>query len=135
MALSLSAEQKSIKMILKNDRFVIPSYQRPYSWTEDQCRELWEDLVNFFQSDKKDEGYFLGNIIFAKSNDVEELEVIDGQQRLITLSLLLKALSFYDKNNDDVHECLWHTDRRDKSKKSPRLRTVVFEGKDNRLLS
>lgn len=133
MALSLSAEQKSIEKILTNDRFIIPSYQRPYSWTEDQCRELWEDLVTFFKSDKRDEGYFLGNIIFAKSDELEELEVIDGQQRLITLSLLLKALSFYDTNNDVVSECLWHTDRRDKSKKTPRLKTVVFEEKDNDL--
>jgi uncharacterized protein with ParB-like and HNH nuclease domain len=133
MALSLSAEQKSIKKILTNDRFIIPSYQRPYSWTEEQCRELWDDLVTFFQSDKRDEGYFLGNIIFAKSDEIEELEVIDGQQRLITLSLLLKALSFYDTDNDVVADCLWHTDRRDKNKKIPRLKTVVFEEKDNSL--
>ncbi len=133
MALSLSAEQKSIEKILTNDRFTIPSYQRPYSWTEEQCRELWENFVTFFRSEKQAEGYFLGNIIFAKSDEYDELEVIDGQQRLITLSLLLKALSFYDTNNDVIAECLWHTDRRNKSLRFPRLKTVVFEQKDNDL--
>jgi uncharacterized protein with ParB-like and HNH nuclease domain len=78
-------------------------------------------------------GYFLGNIIFAKSDEIEELEVIDGQQRLITLSLLLKALSFYDTDNDVVSDCLWYADRRDKTKRFPRLKTVVFEEKDNNL--
>ncbi len=133
MALSLSAEQKSIKKILTNDKFLIPSYQRPYSWTEDQCRELWNDLTAFFKSEKRKDGYFLGNIIFAKSDEIEDLEVIDGQQRLITLSLLLKALSFYDIDNDLIKECLWQTDRRDKNKTTPRLKTVVFEEKDNDL--
>jgi uncharacterized protein with ParB-like and HNH nuclease domain len=65
MALSLSAEQKSIKKILTNDRFIIPSYQRPYSWTEEQCRELWDDLVTFFQSNKRDEGVFLRKYYFC----------------------------------------------------------------------
>lgn len=131
MALSLSAEQKSIQKILTNDKFIIPSYQRPYSWTNDQCQELWGDITTFFESAKRKEGYFLGNLVFAKSEELEELEVIDGQQRLTTLSLFIKALSFFDTENGLLEDCLFFTDRRDKSKRTPRLKTVVFQEKDN----
>lgn len=92
MALSLSAEQKSINDIFySNIQYVIPDYQRSYSWEFDQCNQLYLDLVAAWQ-DHRD--YFLGNIIIAKSLDTRKRpQVVDGQQRLITLWLLLKVLS------------------------------------------
>lgn len=92
MALSLSAEQKSINDIFySNIQYVIPDYQRAYSWGFDQCNQLYVDLVSACE-DHRD--YFLGNIIIAKSTDTRKRpQVVDGQQRLITLWLLLKVLS------------------------------------------
>lgn len=85
-------EATSIRALLadKNADFLIPDYQRPYAWGEDECATLWDDLLAFaFPNDdcdrfnKKDE-YFLGPIVTFK-NDEERLEVIDGQQRLTPL--------------------------------------------------
>lgn len=92
MALSLSAEQKSINDIFySNIQYVIPDYQRSYSWEFDQCNQLYVDFISAYHEQRD---YFLGNIIIAKSLDTRKRpQVIDGQQRLITLWLLLKVLS------------------------------------------
>lgn len=92
MALSLSAEQKSINDIFySNVQYVIPDYQRSYSWGFDQCNQLYVDLISAYQENRD---YFLGNIIIAKSLETRKRpQVVDGQQRLITLWLLLKVLS------------------------------------------
>lgn len=58
MALSLNAEQKEITKILSGkEQYIIPPYQRAYSWEEEQCEALWEDLKNAYLTNK-DEGYF-----------------------------------------------------------------------------
>lgn len=84
----------------KKADFLIPDYQIPYAWGENECRTLWYDI---FSSAIPDEGktefdsnseYFLGPIVAFK-NDNDKMEVIDGQQRLITLMLLL--IAFYSK--------------------------------------
>lgn len=91
MPLFLSAEQKSVKGIFLNDDiYIIPYYQRPYSWTEEHCLQLYNDITQSFEEDRP---YFVGNIIFAQQEGKEELEIIDGQQRLITLWLFIKAMS------------------------------------------
>lgn len=76
--------------INKNERFVIPEYQRGYSWNIVQCDKLWQDLEGFIESDKK-EPYFFGTII-ADCSEQEKISLIDGQQRTTTFILLLKAL-------------------------------------------
>jgi uncharacterized protein with ParB-like and HNH nuclease domain len=93
MALSLTAEQKDLLTILKREeRYIIPEYQRPYSWEYEQCFQLYNDLMDAYT--EKQEYYFLGNLVIAKSEaEDEKLEVIDGQQRLTTLLLLIKVLS------------------------------------------
>ena len=92
MALSFNAEKKYIKNIFSTDeQYVVPPYQRPYSWEYDQCFQLYNDLMQAF---KEGEDYFIGNIIVAKSEkDKGVLQVVDGQQRTITLLLLIKAMS------------------------------------------
>ena len=131
MALSLTAEQKSILTIFSgNNQYIIPPYQRQYSWQEEQCSELFEDLKRAFLEYSKD-GYFLGNIIIAKnSDDKNKLEVIDGQQRLITLTLFIKVLLTQDNENDDLKKAVWLTDSRTKEIIEQRLVTNVFEDKD-----
>lgn len=80
-----------------SDRFVfrIPAYQRPYSWTTEQASELLEDIVNALEDDSRgdDSAYFLGAIVLAKEEGNPVADVIDGQQRLTTLTILLVALA------------------------------------------
>ena len=79
-----------------NESFVIPPYQRPYSWNTDNVCELFNNLWDFSQGEggcekKNKASYFLGCIVLY--NGVEDRqEIVDGQQRIITLSLLLRAL-------------------------------------------
>ena len=136
MALNLNAEQKSILNIFANVEYLIPNYQRPYSWDEQNCQILWDDLFNIFEDssmgNEKDDGYFLGNIVLARGNDNKGYcEVIDGQQRLITIVLLAKALSLYDDKNTALENILWAKNRRDESDKKQRVKTAVFEESDN----
>ena len=93
MALSLRAEQKSVYSIYTNgdDVYVIPSYQRPYSWNKDVCYQLYSDITDAFL---KNEDYFIGNIVMARGRDDKKRpNIVDGQQRLITLWLFLKVLT------------------------------------------
>lgn len=91
MALYLSAEQKNLKSLFSNDnRYIIPNYQRHYSWTMEQCRQLYDDIMDAYSSGT--DSYFLGNIVLAEDEHDDRPEVVDGQQRLITLWLFLKAI-------------------------------------------
>ena len=73
--------------------FIVPDYQRPYSWGQDECEQLWTDIVNVFGDGENIDEYFLGSIVTYK-NDQKLLEIIDGQQRITTLTLLFRA--FYE---------------------------------------
>lgn len=74
--------------------YIIPEYQRPYSWDIDRCERLWSDIIEAFD-ENKEQDYFLGSAVLIKTdnktNGNETYEVIDGQQRLTSLILLLKA--------------------------------------------
>ena len=75
--------------------YVIPNYQRPYAWTEEQASELFDDLFDFYNSGSAEstKEYFLGSIVLIKQKSKPRSEVIDGQQRLTTLTILLSALA------------------------------------------
>jgi uncharacterized protein with ParB-like and HNH nuclease domain len=79
--------KKKITELFNNVNYVVPIYQRNYAWSELQIEQLIEDILN-----NKNENYFLGTLIVNRNGD--KLEVIDGQQRLTTLFLLLKALDY-----------------------------------------
>ena len=87
-----------IRKIFSNDfNFKIPLYQRPYSWTTKQAGELLDDLISFIGPDKNVSidalgPYFLGSIVLIKDESQPDAEVVDGQQRLTTLTILLSAL-------------------------------------------
>ena len=137
MALTLTAEQKSIYDIFSgNSKYVIPPYQRAYSWDEEQCSEFFEDIKNSFLDNEGNEGYFIGNIVIAKSSEEKNLaEVIDGQQRLITLTLFLKALMILNMENRDLEKSIWLENRnRNIKEKEQRVKTRVFEDKDSKFL-
>lgn len=123
----LNIDQKTIKDLLtaKKSDFLIPDYQRPYAWTEDECDTLWDDLFTFAfpdndysQFDSEKDEYFLGPIV-TFTNEQGKLEIIDGQQRLTTIMLLLRA--FYSKfehaqdkqtksTRETISKCIWKTD-------------------------
>ena len=130
MALTLNAEQKSIYQIFSGEnQYIIPPYQRAYSWTMVQCKALFEDIKKAFYNSEQ-EGYFLGNIVLAKSiEERNKLEVIDGQQRLASLTLLLKVLLSFDKDNKALYSAIWIKDRRTEEE-IQRLETNVFMEKD-----
>ena len=119
---NLNIEQKKVKSLFQESKynFLIPDYQRPYAWGEMECKTLWDDLFSFsFPNDDcdqfvDDEEYFLGPIVTFKNRN--QMEVIDGQQRLTTLMLLLRA--FYNKlgsmkdsrskrMKEDIEKCIW----------------------------
>ncbi len=123
----LNIDQQTIKELFSNKRsdFLIPDYQRPYAWEETECQTLWDDIFAFafpendyslFKSDEDE--YFLGPIVTFKNSD-GKLEIIDGQQRLTTLMLLLRAFfakfgDMQDANSkstsEDIAKCIWKTD-------------------------
>lgn len=122
----LNVDQKTIKDLFQSKKadFLIPDYQRPYAWGENECRTLWDDIFSFAIPDEgrtefdSNSEYFLGPIVTFK-NDDDKMEVIDGQQRLTTLMLLLRA--YYSKfghmqdkasvsTKQNIEKCLWKTD-------------------------
>ena len=135
MALSLKAEQQSIfDMFSGQKQYIIPAYQRAYSWEESACKELFEDLKNAYFSNPKD-GYFLGNIVIALSVDNRnKLEVIDGQQRLTTLTLLMKVLWEFDKSSKHLEEAIYIPGARRGDEDKQRLETDVFIKQDYQFL-
>ena len=95
---NIQTETRPIKELFsaKGTDFLIPDYQRAYSWMEDKCQRLWDDFCDFsFPNgdadafNDKDE-YFLGVIITFRNEQGQD-EVVDGQQRLTTLLLLMRA--------------------------------------------
>ena len=92
-----ATEAKLLDFLKKSPQFVIPIYQRTYSWTDRECRQLWDDVVRCGRSEKI-AVHFIGSIVYIESGLSQvthqaPLLVIDGQQRLTTVSLLLAALA------------------------------------------
>jgi len=93
-----ATEANLLKFLRKSpQQFVIPIYQRNYSWTEEQCQQLWSDLLRAGR-DKDTNGHFIGSIVYVERGlstvtTQEALLVIDGQQRLTTTTLLIAALA------------------------------------------
>lgn len=97
MTHTLTAKEQSLAKIFSDDYvFTIPGYQRPYSWGKDQAQELLDDLVGALASAPAQltdaAPYFLGSIVLIKGEVSAEATVVDGQQRLTTLTLLLSAV-------------------------------------------
>lgn len=91
-----ATETKLLAFLKKSEQFKIPSYQRIYSWTEKECRQLWDDIIRT-GSNKEIAAHFMGSIMYIGENihvsGWQSLHVIDGQQRLTTVTLILEALA------------------------------------------
>ena len=92
-----ATESRLLDFLKKSPQFVIPIYQRTYSWTERECRQLWADIERT-GSDDAVPAHFVGSIVYIHEGIYQvstksQLLVIDGQQRLTTVMLLLEALA------------------------------------------
>ena len=91
-----ATETNFLKFMQGTKQFVIPIYQRKYSWSIQQCRQLWNDIVRAAENEEL-KGHFVGSIVYIEkglyvTSSVPQLVVIDGQQRMTTLTLFLLAL-------------------------------------------
>lgn len=97
------------KFLQKQDtQFFIPIYQRNYDWSEEHCKQLLEDIIEVGKT-PKDEArvHFIGSIVYVcndeyTSAEIEQFVIIDGQQRITTITLLLMALYHYAKEHGDT---------------------------------
>jgi len=92
-----ATEASLLEFLRKSPQFVIPIYQRTYSWTERECRQLWDDILRTGANDAVS-AHFVGSIVYIEKGLYQitgqsPLMVIDGQQRLATMSVLLEALA------------------------------------------
>jgi hypothetical protein len=106
---TLEAHEQSLSKIFSSDYvFEIPGYQRPYSWTTEQAGELLSDLLDFMAANagnlKTMPPYFLGSIVLIKESISPRAKVVDGQQRLTTLTLLLAAIRYQLNEGEDQDE-------------------------------
>lgn len=133
MAISLTAEQRSLsRLFIQREQYIIPDYQRPYSWGLEQCSKLYDDVNEAFNTDTD---YFIGNIILAvgeKSKD--KPRVIDGQQRLITIWLIFKVLSVL-KPDVKVLKDATQTYNWDGSSPEIKIQSNVIETDDQEVLN
>ena len=127
MATTIEVNKQSVKQLLETGRsnpFIIPEYQRPYAWEEEQIETLFEDLWEFTASiagRNSKSTYFLGSVV-SYENDQGEQEIIDGQQRITSLFLLLRAIYTKLKDTDcptreaqnfisQIEPAIWRTDK------------------------
>jgi len=92
-----ATEARLLDFLKKSPQFIIPIYQRTYSWTESECRQLWDDILRV-GSNEAVSAHFVGSIVYIEDSlyqvsSQSSLLVIDGQQRLTTLTLIIEALA------------------------------------------
>ncbi len=76
----------TIKEIFQAEGYSIPNYQRDYAWKDKNFRDLWEDLEEALDYNKKGQGHFIGTMVVAKNEDNKKwYDIIDGQQRTTTI--------------------------------------------------
>ncbi|WQT11439.1 DUF262 and DUF1524 domain-containing protein [Helicobacter pylori] len=119
----------------QTNQFVIPIYQRLYSWKKEQCEQLWDDIIKIGGNDKAN-GHFIGSILYARVDDTHSspLLIIDGQQRLTTITLLFIALRNRSSDEDKrkkIESYLINSDK-DGDKK---FRLILSESDKDTLLS
>ncbi len=130
-------ETPLLKFIKDNQKnqLVIPIYQRVYSWEKEQCKELWDDIIKVGGDDKMD-GHFIGSILYVLdgiTHSDNALLIIDGQQRLTTITLLLTALrDHWSDKRKEIEDHYLINSNRDGDKK---FRLILSESDKDTLLS
>ena len=125
---TITAKPEDIRTIFSRE-YQIPMFQREYSWEQEQCETLWDDLIDFHNEKDKKDKYFLGNIVVHPIDESEKFSVIDGQQRLTTLLLLIRALFDNAGTVKALEECLKIKDKLSSElTNNIRLNSDVIEG-------
>lgn len=94
---------EGIAYVISDNLLSVPVYQRPYAWEESNVQELLQDLGDAMRESTPE--YFLGSIVIAQSSEESRPEVVDGQQRLATVTILLAAIrDYFFLNNDERHQ-------------------------------
>ena len=105
--MTIKAKERPLNKIFGGDYvFKIPDYQRPYTWNKEHTKELLDDLLTTMAEGQKSY-YFLGSIVLIKEETETRAEVVDGQQRLTTLTMLLcvlRELTESNRNRDNLHD-------------------------------
>ncbi|WP_277681609.1 DUF262 and DUF1524 domain-containing protein [Saccharomonospora azurea] len=101
-----ATETSLLQFFRKSPQFVIPIYQRTYSWHRDECLQLWRDILRAGRDDAV-KAHFVGSVVYVEQglsqvSNQSPLLVIDGQQRLTTVSLLLEALARHLGSDEPV---------------------------------
>ncbi|MEA5535310.1 DUF262 domain-containing protein [Crocosphaera sp. XPORK-15E] len=107
--MTIQASEQRLAQIfnLANYQFEIPSYQRPYAWGSDQVLELIDDLLDAFPyPDENSPVYFLGSIILIEKSEKPKVEIVDGQQRLTTLTLLISVFRHLLSSESNACQCI-----------------------------
>lgn len=123
--MTTTIDHKGIGSIIATSRLQVPRHQRPFEWGDDQVNELIQDLQGAMSKNQQE--YFLGSIVVIGGQGEERLQVLDGQQRLATVSLLMVSIAdAYGRLNDQnaenaVRQFVWSYDLESGSH-SPHLR-------------
>ncbi len=101
-----ATESKLLPFLKKSPQFIIPIYQRTYSWGKEQCLQLWDDILRAGSSETIP-SHFIGSIVYIEQEPYQvssqsKLFVIDGQQRLTTVSLIIEAMARYLEDNEPI---------------------------------
>lgn len=149
-----TAQHQTIKYFFQEGNgFSIPDFQRPYNWSDEECGQLWEDIVEFHKDDRnKEDKYFLGTIVLYDNDD--KRNIVDGQQRVTSLFLLLRALykrlCVEAQNNgascdndimNEVKKCIWNSREDEHGNLVPNeddarlVSEAVFTDKENKFLA
>lgn len=104
MAMNAHAQALVGLITSANLRFVIPVYQRPYSWDEEQCEQLWDDIL--YVGNRPQDRHFTGSVVWVQdgtfsASGIQPMLLIDGQQRITTIMLIIAALANYSREHSD----------------------------------
>lgn len=119
MSRLMQSEEITVESLFdkKIENILIPVYQRPYRWEKEQCEQLWDDVLAI---DDDNKAHFLGSVVAYKNGNI--LEIIDGQQRITTITLFARALLEMAKNSDNneinkfkkrIAKCIFKVDEAD----------------------
>ena len=132
---ALRADPLSLEKIFSGREFIIPDFQRPYSWGIEECEQLWIDISSFIDEHLNDvrddkEQYFLGSIVvYPHEENKNAWVVIDGQQRLTTLLILIRLLFKHNSTYTVLQKMFYKTDHKTTDIiEDPRLKSEVLAG-------
>lgn len=104
---NINFEIKGLGKLIKEHQLAVPIYQRPYAWEEKNISDLFSDIHNAISGNENE--YFLGTIVLSEKENTNELEIVDGQQRITSIVIFLSSIRDYFEENklqkqaDSIH--------------------------------